>query len=55
MKVDLRIHPPFRGGGTGSNPVGGSALGVPPEHRNGRFVGILAIDNQRVLVDLALG
>ena len=25
------------------------------EHRNGRFVGILAIDDQRLLVDLALG
>lgn len=27
---------------------------VPPEHRDGRFVGILAIDDQRLLVDLAL-
>jgi len=28
---------------------------VPPEHRYGRFVGILAIDDRRFLVDLALG
>jgi hypothetical protein len=28
---------------------------VPPEYRDGRFVGILAIDDQRFLVDLALG
>jgi hypothetical protein len=28
---------------------------VPPENRDGRFVGILAIDDQRLLVDLALG
>ncbi len=28
---------------------------VPPEHRDGRFVGILAINDHRLLVDLALG
>ena len=28
---------------------------VPIEHRDGRFVGILAIDDRRFLVDLALG
>jgi hypothetical protein len=28
---------------------------VPPEHRDGRFIGILAMDDQHALVDLALG
>ena len=28
---------------------------VPPEYRDGRFVGVLAIDDQRFLVDLAVG
>ena len=27
---------------------------MPPEHSNGRFVGLLAVDEQRILVDLAL-
>ena len=28
---------------------------VPPEYRDGRFIGILAMDDQHALVDLALG